>query len=313
MSDILSDEESDEVDDFPPLPPPPPVGTRQQRTSISAEAYGVWNRRQSYAPPEYWKTPEQTEELTEVLNRSFLFNTLETKDLQVVVLAMKGPLVLEPGYRLITEGDSGDALYVVLAGILDCDRPVDGVSTVVKSCVRGDLFGELALLYNCPRNANVVSREASEVWELDRMTFSNIVMEAVKRKRTQCAEVLRNVPLFAGLKEGEIENIIDALKLVKFPGGTTIIQQGDEGNDFFIIYDGEVIGTRYAEGEEPLSYVHQAGDYFGEVSLLKNVPRTASVVAATEEVQVLSMDRETFKRLMGPVEAFLEEGVGRYG
>merc|ERR1719343_1599851 len=101
------------------------------------------------------------------------------------------------------------------------------------------------------------------------------------------------------------------MRVRKYPAGTTIIQQGDLGNDFFIVKEGQVQATRYAPDAEPVSRAHEAGDYFGELALIRNEPRAATVVAMTE-VSLLSMDRATFKRLMGPAEAYLETHAVRY-
>jgi len=137
-------------------------------------------------------------------------------------------------------------------------------------------------------------------------------MEAVQRKRTQCLEVLRKVPLFQSMSEGEIFNVIDALKVEDFPPGTTVIQQGDIGHHFYIVYDGQVVATKYSpDSAEPVVYAHEAGDYFGELALLRNEPRAATAVCATQ-ARLLSMDSATFKRLMGPVEEFLQRAVSRY-
>mmetsp|Transcript_50462 Transcript_50462/g.90584 ORF Transcript_50462/g.90584 Transcript_50462/m.90584 type:complete len:257 (-) Transcript_50462:50-820(-) len=241
---------------------------------------------------------------------------LEPKDLEVVIAAFKGPLVLEPGYRVIQEGDDGQHLYVVTAGTLHCIKVINGEEMVVKTCVQGDLFGELALLYNCPRAASVQSGEESVLWELDRATFNNIVMEGVQRKRTQCLAVLEKVPLFQSLSRSELENIIDALKMERHAYGTVIIQQGEFGEHFYIVYDGAVIAIKHdpEQVEEPQTFLHEAGDYFGELALLHNAPRGATVQAYSEpEVTLLSMDRGTFGRLMGSLQPFLEEHANRYG
>lgn len=308
------DEEDDDDDDGEaPSPMPSPPGNRRQRGSVSAEAFGQWNPRGSFVAPVHEKTPEQAETLRQVLSSSFLMGSLDAADLQVVVQAVEGPCPLEPGHRIIAEGDDGNHLYVVTEGSLDCAKLIDGVGTVVKTCVPGDIFGELALLYSCPRKASVSAREASVVWQLDRETFTHIVLEGVLRKRSQCSAVLKKVPLFQSMSEGEIENCIDAMKQATYPAGHAIIQQGELGEHFFIVYTGQVTATRVApETSEPATMVHEAGDYFGELALLRNEPRAATVVASTE-VSLMSMDRATFKRLMGPAEDFLERESSRYG
>eukprot|EP00913_Durusdinium_trenchii_P035468 g33193.t1 len=247
---------------------------------LSLALRGRANQRVIFEPPVYPKTPDQTQGLLEVTSRSFLFTSLEEKDLRVVIAAMKGPLLLEPGMRVIQEGDTGDALYVVT----DCE-----------GSARGDLFGELALLYNCPRAASV----------------------QLQRKRNQCLSVLSSVPLFQEISRTELENIIDALKMERRPHGDVIIKQGELGDHFYIVYEGQVMASKVTQDStDPVMMIHEAGDYFGELALILDAPRAASVVASSEpEVCLLSMDRATFKRITGEHRAlhgYLEANTNRY-
>jgi len=305
-----SDEEDDEdEEDVLALPP---VTCMRTRGSVSAEAYGEWNRLTVFEPPVSFKSDEHIAELTRVLKRSFLFEALDPRGMNSVVLAMKGPFVVEPGHTIIKEGDPGDHLYVVTDGVMDCYKLLGGQNSLVKTCSKGDLFGELALLYNCPRAASVVCSETATLWELDRETFTNIVMVAVLRKRETCTAVLRRIPWMATLTEAELNNIVDALKVESHLEGSVIIRQGEFGDHFFIVQDGQVVASKEVPGNpEPIIFHHEAGDYFGELALLRDEPRAASVVAKTE-VRLLSMDRATFKRLMGPAEEFLQRGAARY-
>lgn len=56
---------------------------------------------------------------------------------------------------------------------------------------------------------------------------------------------------------------------------------------------------------------YKVGDYFGELALLKNEPRAATIIAKTE-CKVLSIDRRTFKGLLGPLEEMLKRNVAKY-
>lgn len=308
--DSCSEEEDEEEDVFVP---PPPQPSRKQRTSVSAEAFGTWNQRVAFVAPVNPKSQEDMAEIKKVMLRSFLFNSLDAKDMEVVALAMKGPGFLDAGTQVIKEGDAGEHLYIITEGSLDCSKVLGGVDTVVKTCVKGDLFGELALLYNCPRAASVTAREASTVWELDRQTFNNIVLEAVQKKRATCIGILQKVPIFTAVLQSHLETICDALKQETVAEGTVIIQQGDIGKHFYIVHEGQAVASKVPEGGgEPVIMIHEAGDYFGELALMKGQPRAATVIAQSAEVKLLSMDASTFKRLMGPAEEFLQKGLLRY-
>ena len=76
------------------------------------------------------------------------------------------------------QNDDGDCLYVIEEGVFECKIRQGGEDVVVKTCEPGDAFGELALLYNCPRAASVDSTGNAILWKLDRATFNAIVKDA---------------------------------------------------------------------------------------------------------------------------------------
>jgi cAMP-dependent protein kinase regulator len=88
--------------------------------------------------------------------------------------------IVENGVQIVKQGDDGNVMWVIEEGLLECSKPIDGVEKVVKTCKRGDIFGELALLYSCPRAASVISREKCVLWELDRETFRNVCENAAR-------------------------------------------------------------------------------------------------------------------------------------
>lgn len=82
---------------------------------------------------------------------------------------------------------------------------------------------------------------------------------------------------------------------------------------FYFIQSGECVATKtIKEGQHPQEVMHyKVGDYFGERALIKNEPRAANVIAKTE-CTVVSMDRHSFKRLMGPLEDILKRNMDLY-
>ena len=106
-----------------------------------------------------------------------MFMSLDDKDLQVVINAMDEKHVKD-GETIITEGEPGDVLYVVQDGSYSCSKMIDGKDTHLKNYGSGDVFGELALLYNAPRAATIKASSDGQLWVLDRNTFNHIVKEA---------------------------------------------------------------------------------------------------------------------------------------
>merc|ERR1712050_170473 len=211
----------------------------------------------------------------------------------IVIGAMK-EVTTQPNDMVINQGDQGDFLFVIESGKLDCIiKLADGSDKVVKTCEAGDVFGELALLYNCPRAASVKATEKCVLWQLDRDTFNNIVKEAAQKKRSRYDAFLSNVPLLASMDAYERSQLCDALKSETFEADQTIVSQGEEGKKFYILEEGEAVATK--GGVHVMSY--KVGDYFGELALIRNQPRAATV-RTTKPSKMLSLDSASFKRLL---------------
>ncbi len=92
-----------------------------------------------------------------------------------------------------------------------------------------------------------------------------------------------------------------------------MIKEGETGSVFYFIQHGDAIATKTIEaGKAPVEVMqYTTGDYFGERALIKNEPRAANVVAKTD-LQVVSMDRHSFKRLLGPIEEILKRNMEIY-
>ena len=212
---------------------------------------------------------------------------------------------------MITQGDQGDFFYVVEKGSFDVyvnssgslEPGPAGMGDKVATIEPGGSFGELALMYNAPRAATVISAEAgSTLWALDRITFRRILMDSTFQRRRLYEGFLEEVPLLSTLTRYERSKIADALETQKFPAGTTIIKEGDAGEAFYLLESGEA--EAYKSGtESPVKFYHK-GDYFGELALLNDAPRAASVVSKTE-VKVATLGKDGFQRLLGPVESIM--------
>merc|ERR1711964_621521 len=118
----------------------------------------------------------------------------------------------------------GDFMFVIETGRLEClIKKENGEEIVVKEVAAGDAFGELALLYNCPRAASVQAKERSVCWELGRETFNAIVRDAAQKKREKFGEFLKTVPLLNAVDAYGRSQVADALLEVEIKEGDVII------------------------------------------------------------------------------------------
>lgn len=185
------------------------------------------------------------------------------------------------------------------------------MGTQVGNIQAGGSFGELALMYNAPRAATVISAEPGcTLWALDRVTFRRILMESTFARRRMYESFLEEVPLLSSLTPYERSKIADALETLKYPEGHVIISEGDPGHSFYLLESGEACAYKGDPSNKVLYY--KKGDFFGELALLNDAPRAASVVASSE-VKVATLGKNAFQRLLGPVEGIMRrtkyEGV----
>lgn len=109
-------------------------------------------------------------------------------------------------------------------------------------------------------------------------------------------ERLAMLPFFAEIPPTLLTDIAALFTTETCKEGETIVTEGEEGNKFYIIVRGKVEIIKVLSGEEQRVATLQDGDYFGEIALLKNIPRTATVKALTPSV-ILSVRREAFHQL----------------
>jgi hypothetical protein len=101
--------------------------------------------------------------------------------------------------------------------------------------------------------------------------------------------ILASVPIFAPLPGMTLEHLADRLVPLRLEPGTMIVREGDAGDRFYIVAEGTV---EISEAGKPISEL-EAGGYFGEIALLRDVPRTATVTSKTRVV-LYALDREDF-------------------
>lgn len=107
--------------------------------------------------------------------------------------------------------------------------------------------------------------------------------DASQHKREKYEEFLSKTPILASIDNYERSKIADTIKEASYKEGDKIIEQGAEGNVFYIIISGTAVATKVvAEGQAATEVMqYKEGDYFGELSLLKGDKRAANVIATS--------------------------------
>ena len=112
---------------------------------------------------------------------------------------------------------------------------------------------------------------------------------------TQHTEMLKKVPLFENVEDGELERLSSLLVERSFSKDTHIVSRDEAGDSMFVISKGRVkISIPGDGGREVILNILKAGDFFGEMSLVDDLPRSANVIAC-EDSKVLILKREQFR------------------
>jgi CRP-like cAMP-binding protein/Zn-dependent protease len=204
--------------------------------------------------------------------------------------------ILNPGEPIFRQGDRPDAFYVVRNGTVQIeDEDADtGDTRVLRTMSRGESFGEMGLLGAHRRQATVRAVGEVELFEIDKGTFDRLLAEDMRAPdfghTMQALLELRELPVFHGLDSEQLVDLLEHGSWITSAPGDEIVTQGAAGDRFYAIASGRADVVR--DG----GVLGQVGKglYFGEVALLRDVPRTATVVA-TSPMRLFALDREGFE------------------
>jgi CRP-like cAMP-binding protein len=260
------------------------------------------DRLRETAREEGLKDPTEAAEDRRKLSQIPLLSELEPEELVSVAREMKSRS-LHPGAAVFEKGEGTRSLCFVVSGTLQIQS--DG--RILDTATAGQCLGEFAFLTGEPRSATLLARTDSEVLELSYESM-DAVIEAHPRVRSVLdrmyqgrvlARVLGESPLFDFLEAGERHRIASSLYPVAIPKGSTIIEAGSTDACLFLLKSGSVeIRAPLPKGKGGTKLgTLGPNDFFGEVSFLTGLPRTADVVA-TEDSEVLCFDRDELEDLV---------------
>ena len=210
----------------------------------------------------------------------------------------------ESDASIITEGETGETMYFLEEG--EALATVNG--KVVREYTRGDFFGEIALLMDQPRKASVkAGSEGARCLMLDRAAFdmfasgNKAVLDARQEGYASAAleevqdgtdgqavkSLLATVPLLQNLSEEELTDVADMVVLEEFESDVAIITAGDNGESMYFLAGG--FAQALVNGKVVRDYKN--GEFFGELALLMDQPRKATVMAGSDGAKCLTLDR----------------------
>lgn len=196
-------------------------------------------------------------------------------------------------------------VYILVLGEVEVSDTVDGKHIVLARLGPGEVFGEISALFRIPRVSDVTVSLPSVLIEIPGDVLEQVlsarpelqlaIIQRYKNRLTETA--LRNVLPLRDLSHDRITFLIENSTLVGIPPGGVIVSEEEPGDALYIIIYGTARVSHKVNGERLNIALLRAGDYFGEVSLLTGLPRTASVVAVTR-VEALRVDCGAFQEFI---------------
>jgi len=225
----------------------------------------------------------------------------------VQVSAQLDPISYPPGETIFKQGDPADKFYIIIKGQVEVVVPHESGEEVVSATLsKGQFFGEMGLLQGGTRTATIRATNEAEVilMALERDTFSQLMGKSdltheaiakLMRQRISADRMLSKLIELDNRQEPDLKS-----ERLQFEPGQVIIRQGESGNRFYFITKGEVEVIKETETGETLLARLSSGQYFGEIDLLYNRRRSATVRAAQDRdngVEVIAVGKAVFDEL----------------
>ncbi len=200
------------------------------------------------------------------------------------------------GSCVILQGDIGHHLYVLLKGTLSVRRSVESKEEFVGEILPPSIFGEIAVIEQVKRTSTVVAEEGSEVLEIPGDMIRSVSNDSQYvreigdfKNAIMVSQFFSSAPMFRHLPEDIVQLFLSKGLIEVFSANEIIYHQGSRGEGFYLL----VRGTVGVVINGILIKKIRQGGFFGEISSVADISRTASVVAL-ENVLVLKINNEGF-------------------
>ncbi|OIQ00494.1 MAG: hypothetical protein AUK35_02870 [Zetaproteobacteria bacterium CG2_30_46_52] len=212
------------------------------------------------------------------------------------------------GESIYANGTPGDELYLIGMGAVRLEaQSVRGKNQVFSHLGEGDFFGELAFMSGTEHvdsaiadsdvSLLIITRDIFDHWVQTYPAINDTVEDFYRRR--VLARILAITPVFEGISQEARVPLAQQFTLAFFQDGDTIIREGEIENSFFLIRSGHVIVSTKNKNDAANDVVLGElgeGSFFGEVSMLTNKPRTATVTAKGK-VELLALSRDKFNEI----------------
>lgn len=202
----------------------------------------------------------------------------------------------KPGALIFALNDYTDTFFSIVEGEVSVE--LGGGHSVNLGA--GDFFGEMSLISGRRRSATVRAAEGCVLVETPRRSMNKLINSVAAVKRVVDETFMRRAiqtRIAPGVAKEQLTALVASARIERYKAGEVLFKEGDEGDSLHLVRSGSLTVSRnLGEREVVLAYV-PAGQYVGEMALVSNSPRTATVKAAIA-AETLRLDGADFKALM---------------
>ncbi len=227
------------------------------------------------------------------------------------------------GQTIVRQGEPADAFYVLVSGQARVVKEGDNGEDISLNMLRpGDGFGEMGLLEETSRSATVRATSEVSILKLDRTVFQALIRTEpeirhyfeLQIKHRHLHNFFRVYSPFARLPADLLHTLLAELKPVSFDQGATVIRQGERPGPMYVVEEGRLRTFTEEDGRRHYLAYLRRGDFFGEMSIFKAEPRSATVEAVSP-CKLLELAPVTFEKLLEGYPTFraqIEERIEQY-
>ncbi len=212
-----------------------------------------------------------------------LFASLTTLQLREFMLDSE-VRVLDKGEVIFSRGDYCTSFYSVLEGEVAIQAEGKSGERAAYQIPAGNFFGEMGLLSGRRRSGTAIAGENCVLIETSRRSMLRLLhsVPSVRRSLDEVA-IKRRVQNSLGstMPESDLEYLVQNAKLKQYAVGDVLFSEGDQADGLYLIRRGSVTASRMLEGREVVLGYVPAGQYVGEMAIVTNSTRTATVRAAS--------------------------------
>ena len=206
----------------------------------------------------------------------------------------------QEGEIVFSKNDYTNSFYSIVEGSVVVETNTTTGAAIAFQLEKGEFFGELGLISGRRRTATIRAGKRTLLLETPRRTMLKLIASVESVRRTLDKVMMKRAVrqyLSATIRESEVEYLIESATIKKYATNEVLFAEGDVADGLYLIRRGSVTVSRQIAGKEiVLSYV-AAGNYVGEMALMSEAPRSATVRAAVP-TECIMLEAKRFTEVM---------------